>query len=554
MSSVLFCVDDDPNALAALERDLRRRYGSDYEVIAETSATRCLERLTELSEGGIEVALVLADQWMPEMTGIELLERTRALHPFVKRVLIIDVGDVGAEPHIARALTLNQLDFYVGKPWESPEEELYPITGEGLRLWAHGRLPRYEKAKIVGDPASPRARDIKAFLDRNSVACGLFAPDSDEGSELSRRHGIDAATLPALVLFDGRVLLDPSNIDIAGGLGAKTSPDEGRYDVTILGSGPAGLAAAVYAASEGLSTVVLEPSAIGGQAGTSSRIRNYLGFPWGVTGKELAERASRQAQQFGASFVITPTATGLHAEGRERIVTLSSGDQIRTQTVVIATGVSYRRLKVPGIEPLVGAGVFYGGVDVEARVMKGFDAFVVGGGNSAGQAAAALAAAGADVTLVIRGDSFAGSMSAYLIEQLDNAPNVKVLLRTGIAEVRGEQRLETIVLQDLENGTTRPVDADALFIFVGGEPRTEWLPHSVARDVWGYVVTGRDLTEDRDLLGRWPLTRSPSLLETSMPGVFAAGDVRHRSIKRVAAAVGEGSTAILLVHEYLDHL
>lgn len=554
MSSVLFCVDDDPNALAALERDLRRRYGGDYDVIAETSATRGLERLTELSEGGIEVALVVADQWMPEMTGIELLRRTRAQHPSVKRVLVIDVGDVGAEPHIVKALTLDHLDFYVGKPWESPEEELYPITGEALRLWAGRSLPRYELAKIVGDSASPRARDIKTLLDLNSIACGLYAPDSKEGMELLRIHGIDGATLPALVLYDGRVLLDPPTVEIARAMGAKTSPDEGFYDVTILGAGPAGLAAAVYAASEGLRTLVVEPYAMGGQAGTSSRIRNYLGFPWGVTGKELAERASRQAQQFGASFVITPTATGLHAEGRERIVTLSSGDQIRTQTVVIATGVSYRRLNAPGIEPLVGAGVFYGSVDAETRMMKGLNAFVVGGGNSAGQAAAALAAADANVTLVIRGGSFAGSMSAYLIEQLENAPNVNVLLRTGVAEARGEQQLEALVLEDLDEGTKRVTNAAGLFIFVGAEPRTEWLPVDVVRDRWGYVVTGRDLMEAGELAARWPLERSPSVLETSMPGVFAVGDVRHRSTKRVAAAVGEGATAILLMHEYLDHL
>jgi thioredoxin reductase (NADPH) len=545
---VLVAVDDDPVALSRLEDALVARYGRDYAVVTEGSSQAALVRLRRLADAGDEVVLLLADQWMPDGTGIEFLVEAGLIHPHARRLLMIDVGDVTAERPIATAMTLNQLEFYFGKPWESPEEELYPVTGEALRRWTITRRPRYEKARVIDD--SPRGQAINRWLGRNNVTSGLYAPDSAVGRRLIAEHGIDTARLPALVLYDGRVLVDPTDDEITQALGANTEPGTGTYDVTIVGAGPAGLAAAVYAGSEGLHTILVESRTVGGQAGASAKIRNYLGFPWGISGLELAERASRQATQVGAEVVVSRSATSLRPEGTDIVLTLSSGTEIRSRTVIVATGATYRRLEVPGIDELVDAGVFYGAAVTDAQALAGADVYVVGGGNSAGQAAAHLAEASANVGLLVRGASLAATMTDYLIQEITGSGNIEVLLDTQVGEVIGTRQLQGLVLVNTKDGTHRRVDADALYVYTGATPHSDWLEDVVARDRWGYILTGPDApTDPAD-----ESTRLALLLETSVPGVFAAGDVRSGSIKRVAAAVGEGSTAVLMVREYLKAL
>jgi thioredoxin reductase (NADPH) len=552
MKPLMFVVDDDGRALDRLRDDLERRYGADYELATALSPIDGLTQLKELHAKARQVALIVADQWMPEMTGIDLLVKAHELHPEARRLLVIDVGDVRAEAPIVRALTLNQLDFYFGKPWASPEEELYPVTGEALRVWAQRNLPRYEKAKIVAPRSSARAHDLKDVLDRNAIATGFYPVDTVEGRALLDRHAPETDRFPVLVLHDGRVLIDPARDEMAEAMGAPTNPEPIVYDVAIVGSGPAGLAAAVYAASEGLRTAVIEPMVVGGQASMSSLIRNYLGFPWGIGGSDLMERASRQAVGFGARFVITRSATGLRLRGSERVVTLDNEREVAGRAMVISTGVAYRRLDVPGVDTLVGAGVFYGATLSEADALEGLNVYVLGGGNSAGQAALHLARVGARVTMLVRSDSLAKRLSDYLVKEIEKDSRIEVRLNTRLAGVIGNQQLEGLLLHDAIAQRTEEVPAAAIFVFIGAEPRTNWLRSAVACDDRGFLLTGRDLVAES--APRWPLERQPYLLETSMPGVFAAGDVRHSSAKRVAAAVGEGSTAILLVRQYLDEL
>ena len=543
----LVAVDDNPTALNRLEKVLLARYGSSYAVVTERSVRAALSWLQRHAAAGGEVALLLADQWMPEMTGIEFLVEAGSLHPHARRLLMIEVGDVTAERPIALAMTLNQLEFYFGKAWESPEEELYPVTGEALRRWAIKQRPRYQKAKVVGD--SSRGRTLHSRLARNNVTSGLYAPDSPIGQQLIQQHGIDTARLPAVALYDGRVLLKPTDDELVQALGGRTEPASGTYDIAIIGAGPAGLAAAVYAGSEGLRTVVVESDTVGGQAGASAKIRNYLGFPWGISGLELAERASRQAAQVGAEVVVSRSVTGLRREGPDHVATLSGGAEIRSRTVIVATGAAYRRLNVPGIDELVDAGVFYGAAVADVQVLEGAKVYVVGGGNSAGQAAAHLAAAGARVGLLVRGDSLAATMTDYLIQEIAASPNIEVFLNTQVRGVIGDQRLRGLVLVDSTHGNERRVDAEALYVYTGALPHTSWLHGVVARDRWGYVLTGQDVSVSQDRPHDPP--RPALMLETSAPGVFAAGDARSGSVKRVAAAVGEGSTAVLMVREYL---
>ncbi len=547
-------IDRAPPQDGMLAPDLDRRFGRDYEVIATAGTAEALGVLSAAAHAGRPVAVVIVPMWMPSMTGIEFLISVRDLHPDAKRVLVIDVGDVSAEADIVRALTRNHLDFYFGMPWASPEEELYPVIGEALRLWSRHNQPRYEKAVIIDAPDHTRGRELRGWLERNGVATGLVFADSPRGRELLGRHQLVTDHLPGVVMHDGRALQDPRNDELAEALGASTRPRDVTYDVAIVGAGPAGLAAAVYAASEGLSAVVVESEAVGGQAGTSSKIRNYLGFPWNISGGELAERASRQAQQLGVHFVVARAALALRATGTQRLLTLSSGDEMTARAVVLAGGVAYRRLGVAEVDALVGAGVFYGAAVSEAQSMADMDVYVLGGGNSAGQAATHMAAAGARVTILIRGQALSASMSDYLIEEIRASDAIAVRTGVRIIGAHTAQRLESLVLSDSngENATTLP--ADALFVFIGARPHTEWLAGTLALDSNGFVLTGRDLSQTTGSHSQWPLRRPPSVLETSMPGVFAAGDIRHRSVKRVAAAVGEGSTATLLVREYLDTL
>ncbi len=547
MRPILFAVDDSPSGLDDVERDLRKRYGADYEVVGDHSPTAALERLA----GHEQVALLLAKQWMREMTGVEFLTRAHRLHPGAKRVLLIDVGDISAEQPISRALTLNHLDFYVGRPWATPEEEFYPVTGEALSLWAREHLPRYEKVKIIDKRQSARARRLQVYLEANNVVCGLYAVDSPEGRELLAANSLDAGRLPALILWNGQCLVEPNEEELAGALGAKTTPDEGRYDVVIIGSGPAGLAAAVYGASEGLRVVVVERESVGGQAGTSPAIHNYLGFPWGVSGRDLTERATRQATRFGASFVVAQSAIGLRTDRSDRVVSLSNGSEVSSRALIIATGVSYRTLEAPGIDSLLGAGIFYGAPTLGTQAFRGERVYLAGAGNSAGEAAVHLSTYAAHVTMLVRGTSLAKSMSDYLLRVIEATPNIDVRVSTEVAGAQGTYDLESLVLRDRETGAMETVAAGALFILIGAEAHTEWLAGVVARDRQGYILTGRDLTSDVLNAEDWPQERRPSLLETSLPGVFAVGDVRHRSIKRVASAAGEGATAIKIIHEYL---
>jgi thioredoxin reductase (NADPH) len=547
---VLLVVDGAPDDLCLVTRALERRFGADYRLSTAAAPAEALELLARLAREATPVALVAADLRLPGMDGVELLRRAHALHPGAGRALFVAMdhatGMGAAMDPLLRASALGQIDFWILKGWVSPEEWLYPQVQEALSAWANAHRPRHEHVRLVGEQWSPRSHEVRDLLTRNTVPFGFYAADSDEGRRLLAEHGLDAAHLPVAILFDGRVLVDPENRVLAEAFGVRTQLDAEPYDVAIIGAGPAGLAAAVYGASEGLRTVVIEPRALGGQAGASSRIRNYLGFPRGVSGTELTARAYEQARLFGAEFVFTQRATALAVRGDERVVILSDEAEAIARAVVIATGVSYRRLGVPALDRLLGMGVFYGAAAAEARAMAGEHVVVVGAGNSAGQAALYLAKFAARVTILVRGESVAASMSDYLIRELATTPRIEIRLQTRVVDGSGEYRLETVVVEDARTGGREDLSVAAMFVLIGAEPRTEWLREMLQRDAAGYVTTGRDVSRDR-----WPLERPPMLLEASLPGVFAVGDVRHGSVKRVAAAVGEGSVAIGSVHEYL---
>jgi thioredoxin reductase (NADPH) len=550
----LVVVQGDTDTPAVLEQALTRRFGADYQVVAINAPAAVLEELGRLSQAGEQVALLLADQWLHGMTGVEFLCQAHALHPAAKRVLLITYGDVAAGVAGLQAMALGQLDRWLNTPFGPPELQLYPAVSELLSQWARatasaGSPP--ELVRIVGPRWSARSHELRDLLGRNNILHGFYDAKGEDGRRLLAQVGLEPTDQPVLLLFDGRVMVDPSTELLAQALGAKTQPPPGRYDLTVVGAGPAGLAAATYAASEGLRTLLLEREAVGGQAGTTSLIRNYLGFPHGISGGELAARATEQAVVFGTELVYAQPATGLQANGADRVLTLADGSQAVSRTVVLATGVSYRRLPVPGLDALLGAGVFYGAAVTEAKAMQGQRVFVVGGANSAGQAAVHLARHAEQVTLLVRGGSLADGMSAYLVQELQRAGNLTVRLHTEVTAAHGTGRLEALTVHDRATKTTETLPAAALFILIGAEPHTDWLAATVERDEQGFLLTGRDLLRDGRPLPGWPLDRPPLLLETSLPGVFAAGDVRHGSVKQVASAVGEGATAVQLVHQYL---
>jgi thioredoxin reductase (NADPH) len=548
---ILFVVDDDSAALQALAGDLARRFG-DCRIVAERSTSAGLAALTELAARSEEVAVLLADQRMPEMSGIDFLARAYELHPMAKRVLLVDRDYTDASP-VVRAMTLGQIDYHLTKPW-LPEGDLYPAIGKLLADWTKSREPASAFFRIVGPMWGARAHELRDQLARLGLPYASYAEDSEEGRRLLKEVGWDGSRLPIAVRHDGRVLVDPSRADILRTLGIKTRNDAAACDVAIVGAGPAGLAAAVYAASEGLQTLLVDPEGPGGQAGASSMIRNYPGFPHGISGAHLAHGACEQAWLFGADLVYGQAATGLRVCGADRLLRISDGSEVAAKTVIIATGVAWRRLQVPRLEALVGAGVFYGAAASEAQAMEGQDVFVVGAANSAGQAAVHLAKYAATVTILARGDSLARTMSDYLVQEIQATDNIRVRLGVEVIDGHGGERLEAVTIRDRAIGTTETVPAAALFVLIGGQPRTAWLPDFVERDDAGYLLTGRDLIRDGKAPECWPLQRPPLLLETSTPGVFAAGDVRYRSVKRVASAVGEAATAIQLVHEYLSEL
>jgi thioredoxin reductase (NADPH) len=547
---VLLVVDDDLRGRGVVEGELRRRYGADYQVIVAGSADDPVRLLAGFRDGRRQVSIVLAGQSASGMAGTELLARVREFDPAAKCLLVTELAYGPAPEAILQAIALGHIDNYVAPPVTVPDERFHLAVTELLADWASTHRPRFEIVRVAGEEWSARSHEIRDLLDRNAVPFGFYPVGTEQGQALLRQAG-PAAAPPVLILFDGRVLANPSNTELAEALGVKTRPGAARYDVAVIGAGPAGLAAAVYGASEGLSTVMLEPEAIGGQAGTSSRIRNYLGFPTGVSGGELALRAFTQAWNFGTEYIYGNPATGLRAQGAERVITLADGTELHSRAVVIATGVSYRRLGIPSLDALTGAGVFYGAATTEASAMRDREVFVIGGANSAGQAAVHLARYAARVTLLVRGPSLTESMSEYLITEVAGTPNIAVRYNTVVTGGGGTGRLESLTLQDRRSGMAETVPAAAVFVLIGADPRTQWLPDSIVRDRWGFVVTGADLLAGGQPPEDWPLQRSPLLLETSLPGVFAAGDVRRGSVKRVASAVGEGSIAIRFIHDYL---
>ena len=544
---VLVVVDDEDTSSQSLALELESRYGAHYRVVSGSSAEVALARLAELKAAGADVPLVLADQRMPGMGGTQLLARVRQFFPTARRGLLVTWRDMAAPAPFLEAAALGWLEFYLIKPTWSPDEQFHQVITGSLEEWWREQGGRSEgvMVTVIGDEPSARVHEIRDVLARNSVPFGFHPSDSPEGRAALRRLGVSEPAGPVVSLDTGVVLVNPANVEIAEALGLDVRPARQVYDVVIVGAGPAGLAAAVYAASEGLRTALLEREAFGGQAGTSSRIRNYLGFPSGVSGAELAQRAYQQAWVFGTHFVYGNPATSLAKDRDLLVVGLEDGSQVQARTVVIASGVSYRRLGVTELEALVGAGVFYGAGTIEAQAVEGKPAFVVGGGNSAGQAALHLSKYAQQVTILVRSQSLAASMSDYLIRQIEAAPNVDVRYRCEVADGGGSGHLDQLLLRNRDTGQTEVVPAVCLFVLIGAQPFTGWLPEAIKRDPWGFILTGPDTGQD------WPLQRAPFLLETTTPGVFAVGDVRHGSMKRVAAAVGDGSTAIRLIHDYL---
>ncbi|WP_454043880.1 FAD-dependent oxidoreductase [Cellulosimicrobium sp. Marseille-Q8652] len=544
-------VDDDPGVSRAVARDLRRRYGDRYRVVRAESGADTLAALRELALRGEDVAVILADHRMPQMTGVELLEQAMDLFPAARRVLLTAYADTDAA---IEAINVVDLDYYLLKPWDPPEEKLYPVVDAQLEAWQRTDRRRPAEAVVVGHRWSARSSQVREFLARNRVPYRWYASDSEQGARLLTAAQADASSLPLVVTPDGEALVAPDDATLAERVGLATTPTEEFYDLVVVGGGPAGLSAALYGASEGLRTVLVERTATGGQAGQSSRIDNYLGFPDGISGAQLADRARRQAVRFGAEIVTTRDAIELDVAGSARSVRFPDGTSIDAHTVVLASGVSYRLLDGPGLGDLVGRGVYYGSALTEAAACHDQEVYVVGGANSAGQAALYLAREAKQVTLVVRGDTLSRSMSAYLVEQVEAHPRLRVLTRTEVVAAVGDDHLEHLELRDVDTGATSRVDCGWAFVFIGAAPRTDWLDGVVARDARGYVLAGPDLPHDGTLPAGWPLERPPYHLETSVPGVFAAGDVRAESAKRVASAVGEGAMAVMLVHRYLEQL
>ena len=549
---VILAVDDEPTVLSAVSRDLRREYGERYRVMRADSGVAAIEVVQQLKLRNVPVALFLVDQRMPIMSGVEFLERAIAIFPDAKRVLLTAYADTEAAISAINEVALNH---YLMKPWDPPEEHLYPVLTDLLDDWQASFAPPFEGIRIIGHQLSPQSHQIKDFLSRNLVPYQWLDVEIDEeAGDLLEVSNSDDSRLPLVLFPDGPPLTQPTNAQIAERIGLRTRPGLPFYDLVIVGAGPAGLGAAVYGASEGLRTLLVEGEAPGGQAGTSSRIENYLGFPGGLSGGDLSRRAVAQASRFGAEILTPLEATGIRAQDPYRFVTLSGGSEISCHALLIATGVSYRRLDVPGVVRLTGAGVYYGAAITEAMACQGKDVFVVGAGNSAGQAAMYLSRYASSVTIVLRGRSLTTSMSRYLVAQIESHEKITLQTRSSVAELKGETRLEEITISDVHTGETRTVPAFALFIFIGAKPHTGWVADEVERDPQGFILTGRSLVRGGRRPKGWQLNRDPFFLETSVPGVFAAGDVRHRSVKRVASAVGEGSMAVQFVHQYLNRV
>jgi thioredoxin reductase (NADPH) len=544
----ILTVDDDPLVSAAITRDLASQYGSAYRIVRAASGPEALAVLTTLALRDEPVALIAADQRMPQMTGIEMLEQARVHAPRAKLLLLTAYADTDVA---IKAINDIGLDYYLLKPWNPPEERLYPIIDDLLGDWRQANPDHSSDVRVVGHRWSERSNDIKMFLSRNHVPYRWYDVERDgEAERLRDLAHAPPADLPLVLIPGGDTLRSPSTLDLAGALGLHTRAQQPLYDVCIVGGGPAGLAAAVYGASEGLSTVIVEREAPGGQAGQSAAIENYLGFPKGLSGADLAHRAIAQVSRFGAEMVLAREVVGFETRGPVRTVLLAGSGEIEARALIVATGVSYQRLDAAGLDELTGRGVYYGADASEANQCQGEDVYVVGAANSAGQAALYLSSFAKRVVLVVRAATLMETMSQYLVERITSAPNVVVRYRTEVVAGRGDGHLETLTLANRDSGATEDVSSSWLFVFIGASPRTEWLGPDVVRDDKGFVITGQELV-GHPVTRLWPLARAPFALETSVPGVFAAGDVRLDSMKRVASAVGEGAMSIYLVHRYL---
>ena len=543
---ILLAVDDDVSVLEAVVQDLRRQYGAEYRVMRAASGQAALDTLKQLKSRPDPVALLLSDQRMPGMSGVEFLWKAGDLYPEAKRVLLTAYADTEAA---IQAINTARIHYYLNKPWDPPEDKLYPVLNDLLDDWKAGYRPPFEGIRVLGNRWSLTDHQLRNFLSRNHVPYRwMDVASSEEAQKLVDERHLAPEQLPAVLLADGEMLTQATPDALAARVGLSTHATQEFYDMVVVGAGPAGLAAAVYGASEGLKTLVIEPEAPGGQAGSSSRIENYLGFPAGITGTDLGRRAHTQASRFGAEF-ITQRAVGLRIDGQYRFVRLGDGREVASHVVLLAPGVQYRKLGVPGAERLTGCGIYYGAALVEANACKDEEVFVVGGANSAGQAALHFAKYARKVTMLVRGKGLSATMSKYLIDEIERTSNIEVETQTQVIAAEGEERLEALRLRGPKGEYC--VKATSLFVFIGAEPGVEWLPENVLRDQKGFVLAGPDLRQDGKALSSWPEKREPFLLETSVPGVFVAGDVRHGSVKRVASAVGEGSIAVQFAHQYL---
>ncbi|MBD2244199.1 FAD-dependent oxidoreductase [Nostoc sp. FACHB-888] len=549
----ILTVDDDPEVLQAVSRDLRHQYGDRFRIVRADSGITALDAVQQLKLRNEAVALFLVDQRMPQMGGVEFLEQAKGIFPDAKRALLTAYADTDAA---IKSINSAKLDYYLLKPWNPPEERLYPILDDLLDDWLAGFRPPFEGIRVIGNRWSPFSHQVKDFLARNQIPYKWLdielEPDAAKLVEYAEADG--RQQLPLVLFPDGSRLIQPSNLEIAAKIGLQTQAERPFYDLAIVGGGPAGLAAAVYGASEGLSTVLIEREAPGGQAGTSSRIENYLGFPVGLSGSDLARRGVTQARRFGVEILTPQIVTGVKLQDPYRVLQLADGSEISCHALLVATGVSYRWLDVPGAEKLTGAGVYYGAAMTEAIACTNEEVYLIGGANSAGQAAMHFSKYASKVIMLVRGESLSLSMSQYLIDQIAATENIQVCTSCSVVEVKGDDSLEEIVIKHANTGQTETVPARSLFIFIGASPKTDWLDGVVRRDTQGFIITGPDLMHNGKPHPGWGLERSPFLLEASVPGIFAAGDVRSGSIKRVASGVGEGSIAIQFVHRYLSNV
>ncbi len=546
---IIFALDDDPQVLRALVRDIRQQFRQDYKILSTTSALEALESLKTLKNQQENIALFITDQRMPEMQGVEFMEQALKVYPEAKRVLLTAYSDTEAA---IRAINAVGLNYYLLKPWNPPEERLFPVMHDLLDEWQASYVPEWVGLRVVGYQWSPKSHALKDFLSANLIPyLWMDVEEQPQALELLRLNGIEDSQLPVVFFEDGTFLSQPAIASIAEKLGLKALAANQLYDVVIIGAGPAGLAAAVYGASEGLRTLLIEKRAPGGQAGTSSRIENYLGFPNGLSGSDLAHRAIVQATRFGTEFLAPQEVVDIRIQDQYKIISLAAGSEISTRSIIITTGVDYRKLEARSVEKFTGAGIYYGAAMTEAHAFRDKQVFVVGGGNSAGQAAMHLSKFAAKVSLLIRKPDLRQTMSHYLINQLLETPNIALSPFTEVKEAQGEQKLQALVLANVADGSLQTVPADALFIFIGAKPFTDWIKLDIIKNSKGCIETGRDLQKYPGYSKAWKLSRDPYLLETCVPGIFAAGDVRAGAMNRVASAVGEGAMAIKYVHEYL---